>query len=178
MSQATYFKLNYCLPRKFTDTFAVCFVAPPFFDNFRLLAKIRLFVLSGGVTGNRRKNVRPRVPEALVIPDGRSERARKRDGVRNGHRASWNARQKTLVRSFQREHGGGRSQSDLKSAEFPNKNRRRSLKARGLNSRCVEIRVFNAGERRIKKRIKKDGFPPSLSLSLYPSFSLATQLPP
>jgi len=43
----------------------------------------------------------------------------------------------------QTQHGGGRSQSDLKSAEFPNKNRRRSLKARGLNSRCVEIRVFN-----------------------------------
>jgi len=87
--------------------------------------------------------------------------------------ANWNAWQKTLVRSSQRElkHGGGRSQSDLKSAEFPNKNRRRSLKARGLNSRCVEIRVFDEGVGRggriKKKRIKKRRIPFPLALATH-----------
>jgi len=69
------------------------------------------------------------------------------------------------VRSLvpKRTQHGGRSQSDLKSAEFPNKNRRRSLKARGLNS------PTKGGEGRAnkKKADKKRRIPLLLSLATH-----------
>lgn len=79
---------------------------------------------------------------SAVILDGHGET--RRNGVRKRRgELECAAKDAHSLAPTRTQHGGGRSQSDLKSAEFPNKNRRRSLKARGLNSRCVEICVFN-----------------------------------